>query len=185
MDPYDQLDAGLANLEVLVRGTRREQLTNATPCTEFAVRDLLAHLIGGMTVFGATFRGAPAPDLAGRDVVGDDHVESFVRARTAFDAGIRAQGALERTIDAPFGPTPAPVLLRFLAFDVLCHSWDLATATGQTFSPPAAVVEAAEEFARQAVSAEMRDGDTFADEVPAPPSATPIERLVAFAGRQP
>ena len=43
-------------------------------------------------------------------------------------------GALDRTLAAPFGEVPAPVFLRFLAFDGLVHSWDLATATGQSFT---------------------------------------------------
>ena len=31
----------------------------------------------------------------------------------------------------------------------------------------------------------MRDGDTFAAETDARPDASPLERLVAFSGRQP
>ncbi|MGI8792524.1 MAG: hypothetical protein ACR2H3_05020 [Acidimicrobiales bacterium] len=71
----------------------------------------------------------------------------------------------------------------FLAFDTLVHGWDLASATGQAYDPPADLVAAADAFARQAVSPEMRDGDTFAPEATAPDGASPLERLVAFSGR--
>lgn len=185
MEPYEQLDRMLPTLEELVRGTRRDQLADPTPCAKFAVRDLLGHLVGGLTVFGAMFRGEDPAAVEGQDLVGDDHTAAFTRAARDFDEAIHAPGALDRTIAAPFGDVPAPAFLRFLAFDGLVHSWDLATATGQSFTPPDDLVAEIDAFARAAVSAEMRDGDTFAAEVAPPPGASPIERLVAFAGRQP
>ena len=42
-----------------------------------------------------------------------------------------------------------------------------------------------EGFYRVAISDELRDGDTFASEVDLPADAGPLQRLVAFAGRQP
>jgi len=185
MDPYEQLDLMSPTLEQLVRGTRASQLGDPTPCDKFAVRDLLDHLVGGLTTFGALFRGEAPPDLDGRDVVGDDHAAAFSAALAAFDEASRAPGAMDRTIAAPFGEVPAPVFLRFLAFDGLVHSWDLATATGQSFNPPDDLVTDVEAFARTAVAPEMRDGDTFAREVTPPAGASLIERLVAFSGRQP
>jgi uncharacterized protein (TIGR03086 family) len=92
---------------------------------------------------------------------------------------------MDRVLKLPFGEIPAPVFLRFLAFDLIVHSWDLATATGQTFAPPDELVAEADAFARQAVAPEMRDGDTFAAEVDPPAGASVLERLVAFSGRQP
>ena len=40
-------------------------------------------------------------------------------------------------------------------------------------------------FYRVAISDELRDGDTFGSEVELPADARPLDRLVAFAGRQP
>jgi uncharacterized protein (TIGR03086 family) len=64
------------------------------------------------------------------------------------------------------------------------HGWDLAVATGQTYEPTDELVAEADAFARQAISPAMRDGDTFAAAVEAPPGASTIERLAAFTGRR-
>jgi len=45
------------------------------------------------------------------------------------------------------------------------------------------VVAAVDEFARGALTSQMRDADTFKDATVAPADATQIERLVAFSGR--
>jgi uncharacterized protein (TIGR03086 family) len=68
--------------------------------------------------------------------------------------------------------------------DGLVHGWDLAAATGQPYEPTDALVAEAEAYARQAVEP-LRDGDTFGPAAVPPPSATPIQRLAAFTGRQP
>jgi uncharacterized protein (TIGR03086 family) len=67
--------------------------------------------------------------------------------------------------------------------DGLVHGWDIATATGQPYDPPADVVSEVDAFARQAISADLRDGDTFATAVEAPAGASPLVQLVAFTGR--
>jgi uncharacterized protein (TIGR03086 family) len=62
------------------------------------------------------------------------------------------------------------------------HGWDLATATGQGYDPPDALVTAVFDYAREVVPP-LRDGDTFGDAVDASETATPIQRLAAFTGR--
>jgi len=54
----------------------------------------------------------------------------------------------------------------------------------QSYEPPEALVAEVEAFAPQAVEP-LRDGETFAAAVATPPSATPIQRLVAFTLRRP
>ncbi len=138
-------------------------------------------------MFTAAFNGedvkidpnAPMPDL-----VGDDPLGSFDAAIGAFNTAIDQPGAMDRTIKLPFGEFPAPVTLAILKFDLTVHAWDLATATGQKFEPSDELVAEADAMARQIIAPEARDGDTFAAEVTPPPNAKPIERLVAFAGRE-
>ena len=78
---------------------------------------------------------------------------------------------------------PGSVFAGFVAFDGLIHGWDIATAAGLTYDPPADVVAAVDEFARAALGPEMRDGDTFAEATDAPVGAGRLEQLVAFSGR--
>jgi uncharacterized protein (TIGR03086 family) len=96
---------------------------------------------------------------------------------------VRAPGAMERTIASPMGELPGQVFARFVALDGVLHGWDLATATGQPYEIAPDVVGAVDEFARTAITDELRDGDTFADPTEPPAGATPLERLAAFSGR--
>ena len=93
-------------------------------------------------------------------------------------------GAQERTVTAPFGEVPVAAFARYTAFDGLVHGWDLSRATGLPYEPPDDLVAEVDAFARQFVQPEMRDGDTFAAETEPGPEATPLERIVAFSGRE-
>ncbi len=86
-------------------------------------------------------------------------------------------------VDAPFGTVTGSVFARFVAFDGLIHGWDLAPATGQTYTIPADVVADVASFAHEALVPEMRDGDTFAAATAAPDGSDPLATLVAFSGR--
>jgi uncharacterized protein (TIGR03086 family) len=96
---------------------------------------------------------------------------------------MHSPGALDRTIQAPFGPVPGSDFARFVVLDGLVHGWDLAVSTGQAYEPPDALVAEVEVFAHQVVDP-LRDGDTFGPAVEPPPGAPPIQRLSAFTGRR-
>jgi uncharacterized protein (TIGR03086 family) len=93
--------------------------------------------------------------------------------------------SLEQPVELPIGTVPAEVALRIAAGDLLVHAWDLSQATGQPFDPPADFVAEADAFYRMAITADLRDGDVFADEIEVDPGASALEKLVAFAGRRP
>jgi uncharacterized protein (TIGR03086 family) len=80
---------------------------------------------------------------------------------------------------------PAEIALRIAAGDLLVHAWDLAQATGQPFEPPAEFVAAADGFYRLAINDDLREGGFFGAEVDVADDAAPMDRLLAFAGRQP
>ena len=189
MEPVDQLDAVVPTLGDLVKGVRTDQLDSPTPCVEFTVRDLLGHFVGNIDQLVAGFGGEPIRDLRPRpEILGDDPGKAYDRTLGAFQDTVRRPNAMDRIISlpAPFGDVPAPVLVNFLAFDLIVHSWDLATATGQHYAPPDnQVVLEADALARQIVAPELRAAGAFAAEVAPPPDASPLERLIAFSGRQP
>jgi uncharacterized protein (TIGR03086 family) len=162
-----------------VGGIRADQLDNPTPCAKFTVRGVLEHMIGGATMFTAAFRGAEPSQPDTTDVLA-----AFGPALTGLAEAMHAPGALDRTIHSPFGEVPGATFARFVVLDGLVHGWDLAMATGQAYEPPASLVAEAEAFANQAIEP-LRDGDTFGPAVEPPPSASPIQRLAAFTGRQP
>ena len=187
MDTFEQLDVVIASLGDLVKNTSPDQLDNPTPCPKFTVRDLLGHFLGNLDSVASGLRGEPMPeDLSPRpEIIGDDHAAAYDRVMGEFLDAARQPGAQDRVLRVPFGDVPAPALLQFVAFDLIMHSWDLATATGQPYTAPADALAAADAFAHQAIAPEWRDGDTFAAEVEAAADASPLERLVAYSGRRP
>ncbi|MCU1427652.1 MAG: hypothetical protein JWL83_1652 [Actinomycetia bacterium] len=152
----------------------------ATPCDGWVVRDLLEHMNGGARMFAAAFEGRAVRE---RDL-GDDPVGVVGEALAEFDTAIHAPGALQQTVESPFGAMPGEVFARLAALDLLMHTWDLGRATGQDLNLPAAVVESVDGFARQALTDEWRRPGVFGGEVAAPATASTIDALAAFTGRQ-
>jgi uncharacterized protein (TIGR03086 family) len=179
MEALDQLDQLGPLLTRLVSGIRADQLEKQTPCINFTVRGVLEHMIGGATLFAAAYSGKQSsqPDLG-------DVLAGFGPALTQLAEAMHSPGALDRTIASPFGEVEGATFARYVVFDGLVHGWDLATATGQDYTPPDELIAEAEAYAQQTIE-HLRDGDTFASPIEPPPSATPIQRLVAYTGRKP
>ena len=178
MEPLAQLDELGPVLATVVSGIAPTQLDDPTPCASFNVRGVLEHMVAGATAFAAAFRGAAPADVDAADVLA-----AFLPALTDLAAAMHEPGALDRTVAAPFGEVPGETFARFVVLDGLVHGWDLATATGQPYDPPPALVDAVSAFAAGALDP-LRDGDTFAAATEPPSGATPMERLVACTGRQ-
>jgi len=87
-----------------------------------------------------------------------------------------------KTVTLPFGVMPAGVALAIAIMDVTTHACDIAARTGQTFDDWRCSGGARER------EADDRSGAAHAGRVrrrePAPPNATPAEKLLAFAGRK-
>lgn len=166
---------------------RADQLDAPTPCTDFRVRDLCNHLTGGGHMFAAALRGEldMDPDAPMPDLVGDDPAGAFARARADFDAAAHAPGVSETMVALPFGTMPYGVAMSIAALDLLVHSWDLATATGQAFAPDPALVAAAYAFAQQAITPEMRGTGSFGPAVAVDEGAPELDKLVGYTGRAP
>ncbi len=181
MEPLEQLDELGPVLGGVVSTITPEQLDNATPCAGYTVRGILDHMIGGATAFAGAFRGTPG-DATPPD--SGDKVADFGSALGDLAAAMHEPGALDRTVQAPFGEVAGTDFARFVVLDGLVHGWDLSTATGQPYDPPERLVVEVFEFARNTVDP-LRDGDTFKAAVEVLAGATVLEQLVAYTGRNP
>ena len=182
MDALAQFDVIVPTFQKLAAATAQDQLDVQTPCEEWKVRDLFGHIIVGATTFAAAVRGDEPP--ADVSVGVDEAMTATANAALVdIDDAFRQPGALERDVVTPFGEMPGDTFARLLAFDLLMHSWDLATSTGQPLVVPDDVVAEVDGFARAALAPEMRGPGTFGPEVEPAPDASRIERLVAFSGR--
>jgi uncharacterized protein (TIGR03086 family) len=79
---------------------------------------------------------------------------------------------------------PASLAVEIIPLELLVHGWDIARATGGEIDVPAEVAGYVLGRARELITEDKR-GRSFAAEVPAGPTATALQRLIAFTGRVP
>ena len=185
MDPKMQASTAVHLLAPLVDGTRADQLDIPTPCSEWKVRDLLNHVIGGGHMFASGLRGEPvATGEAPADLVGNDHRAAFRTSIDGFSAALAQTNDLDQLVTLPFGTLPAVAALQLAAGDLLVHAWDLAQATGQPFDPPTDFVEASYEFFNVAVNDDLRAAGMFGPSIEVAADASALTRLLAHSGRR-
>ena len=190
MEPITHLERAVAEATRIVDGVADDQLSSPTPCEEWDVRALLAHLLGGTIMFTAAARERSVPQpvmdeiMRGPELVGDDFRE---RMRTEGQAMVEAfRGVTHDKLELPFGTLPTPVVVTIAALDAAIHGADLAHATGQSFDD-AELAEASLEIARRQEKASggmMRSPNVFGPEHPCTEDAPAATRLLAFAGRK-
>jgi uncharacterized protein (TIGR03086 family) len=166
---YDVVRAPVALLE-------EPLLDRPTPCTEWAIRDLLAHTLGTMEGFASAIGAPPgvAPDVA-------RPVERFDAAAARSVAAWRSVTDPAATVTLPFATLPAGIVAGMNQLDVLVHGWDLAAALGIGFAMPEDLAAVAMATAEVRCRQEPRS-PVWGPEVPARGDSSQ-ERLLAITGR--
>ncbi len=112
-----------------------EQWSDPTPCTEWDVRTLVAHVVdearwAPYLLSGGTV--AEAGDRFSGDALGDDPRAAWRDAGAAAREAFSAEGALDRTVSrclpGTSGEMGARDYLWDLTVDATVHAWDLARA---------------------------------------------------------
>ena len=184
----DLLSTVLADLAPIVSGITADQLNNPTPCTEFDVEQLRDHVVGWLDTFAAGFADpggqAPRTSLDGYQAPEDAAAE--VRAAAATLAAAIRGGAAARPLRLGDSGMPGDMALSMILWEYQVHGWDLARATGQPWSPPAAALEESLAFAPTMLTPDYQgEGKAFAPRVPVAADAPPLDRLVGLSGRDP
>lgn len=184
MELVEALSQTFDHAAKVVAGVGPDQLDDPTPCREWNVQTLLAHIVGVVVNMG---RGASGGELLADTntfPLGDDRGAQFRQEADRTLAAWRARG-LDGAVNIGAGPMPAPAALTVNLIDTATHSWDIARATGQDAALPddlaAMVLSVSERF----VGDDIRAFAGFDPAIPVGGDATPTERLVAFLGRQP
>ncbi|TDC94558.1 TIGR03086 family metal-binding protein [Actinomadura sp. 7K507] len=182
----DLLDGCMDWAGGVVAGIRVEQRDAATPCPEFTVEGLIAHLIDGLTWYGQLPAGGPTDP---REATGPDLRR--VPYADAFDAARSTTGRtwtpvhLADTYALPFGETSGTGITEYMIVETLGHGWDLAVAAGQPINVAPDLAEAALTTAHGLGEQTLRAEGMMADAATVPAHAPAISRFVAFLGRQP
>lgn len=166
----------------LVAGVRDDQLGDRTPCQEWTVADLLAHVHQFATVFTQNARKEqvrPPQDLvpAWRVLI-PGQLDELARAwheESAWQGQVSAGGVEMAASDN------AVVGIEELTI----HGWDLARATGQPFQVDDQSLDVVDRFF-ELFAGQGADGDgPFGPQAVAPDGATRLERTIARTGRDP
>src|SRR5947209_3983244 len=123
------------------------------------------------------------------DVIDDDWLGVYRAAAGALLAAWQREGALDGTVQLPFGAVPAAWCVNQQIADLAVHGWDIARVTGQSTDLDPDLGQVALAWARQNLQPQFRgeegSGRAFGPEVPVPESAPLYDRLAAFFGRDP
>jgi uncharacterized protein (TIGR03086 family) len=164
----------------VLANVRPDQLDDPTPCSEWKIRDLIEHVVGGNEHVGQ-WAGIYGQPPARPDKLSEAHRVAAVAAHEVF---ARPDGMAIK-FELPFGQIPGAIFIGMRTSDVLTHAWDLAAATRQStdLDPELATDQLA--AVRQFVPAEFRGpGKPFADEQPCSSGHPPADELAAFLGRK-
>ena len=174
-----------ADFEQRLRLVGTDDWTRSTPCSEWDVRALVNHVIGGNRRYAMLLRGASAESVdrtRAEDHLGADPVTAFATTAGELAAVFRKDGALTRVAHHPIGDRTGAELLAMRVLDVSVHAWDLARAldVGDTLDPEAVAYALAH---AEVIDVGRRHG-SFAIPTDAPPTAaSPQARLLHLAGR--
>lgn len=179
----------LAELADVAGRVTEDQRDLPTPCEDFDVTDLTAHIVGWLENFAAGFAdpdgACPMGDVSGVQVSREEAQQRIIAAAQRFDQALQ-DGAADRPLSIQGQGMPGEMALSMILAEYLLHGWDLAVATGQDWNLSEDAVRSAHEFLREMVTPEYRGpGGMFGPEVPVHDDAPGWDRLLGFSGRNP
>jgi len=164
-----------------------DQWSNATPCTEWAVRDLVNHVISEDKWVAPLLAGQTIEEVGDRfdgDLLGDDPQASWKETHSDAMDATSDDRVVDRTVSLSRGPTSADIYLKEVAADNIIHGWDLAMGTGGDASIEPDLAEFAYEFYKP--QAELwRQFGAFGAEVRVSMDADRQTKLLGMVGRSP
>lgn len=178
----------------IIPGITPAQLDHPTPCGQWLLRDLLAHIIGQYHGFALAASGQPTDLDAFRPRPVADYADlagAYAAAAELVTGAFASDGVLDRPFYLPEirdgGPFPASMAIGFHFIDEVAHAWDLAKSADVP-------IEFDDEVLRVALSISTRipndpatrgDGFAFGLADDPDPNAPPLDRIVTLLGRRP
>lgn len=185
METLDALQAGHDYAGKVVAGILPDHLSRPTPCSQWTVRDVLNHLLGGLIMFDHAHHHRLVDSHDAGDVLGDDIAGSFtgpIRTNLAF---WRSPHAFDQEITLPIGRIPATAAAMIECVELTIHGWDAAQGAGLDVPIDADLATALLIFSGDVDLDSFRVQGTIGAEVPSPDTAPPDRRLLSLLGRRP
>lgn len=180
-----------ASVDVVSRITAAD-LDRPTPCGDWTLSELLAHMAAQHYGFAAAAEGGGG-DLAVWQVrpLGDNPVAAYAEAAGRVIAAFAEPGVTGRRFELPeILPGvrfPGAQAISFHFIDYVVHGWDVARALGVGYQLDDGLVQAALPVAEAVPVGEsrLRPGAAFGPGLPAADDAPPLDRIMAMLGRSP
>jgi uncharacterized protein (TIGR03086 family) len=188
------LDFHLATDRVgqLLAGVSDDNLIARTPCTELLLGDLIAHVDGLSLAFAwaaakENLQGSKPPGKADASMLGPDWRRRVPRQLTAMADAWSKPDAWEGMTRAGGVDLPGEVAGLVALDELVVHGWDIARASGQSYSVSDFEVEACLQFVSMTASPEQRasNPNLFGPVVAVPDEAPALDRLIGLTGRNP
>jgi uncharacterized protein (TIGR03086 family) len=169
----------------LVERVGTDDLGLATPCGEWTLGDLLAHMIGQHRGFALAVSDHDAPKSAYEPVTFDSSswTASVSELLAAFDHAVLDDTAV--LIEIRPNPLPISWIVSAQTLDTAVHTWDIAQSLGQWFEPSAEITAAVADLAATIPDGEGRERSDAAFGHAMPADGTVWERTLAYLGRAP
>src|SRR4051794_33211619 len=123
--PLTPLATALSAAGRLVDALAGDAWDRQTPCSDWTVRQLVGHLVGGNRLVARALRGEelPPPGQLGHrdpaDQLGDDPAAAWQESADGLLAAFALPGVLERTHTVPAGTLPGPALVHLRVVETL------------------------------------------------------------------
>ncbi|MEU8919583.1 TIGR03086 family metal-binding protein [Kitasatospora sp. NPDC048545] len=186
-DARPQYLLALDQLEKLFATITPADLDRPTPCTEFTLRRLLNHVVGGMHRLAYMGEGGRFDDIvpAIEDPSDEGWPAALGRARARATAAWADDAKLGRPTLAPWGEVPGGAVVGGYLMEAVTHTWDIATSLDNGFALDDTLAQTALGIARFVLPPEARGEDVpFGEVQPVAEDADVHTLLAAWLGRR-
>ncbi|HVW23342.1 MAG TPA: TIGR03086 family metal-binding protein [Candidatus Saccharimonadales bacterium] len=188
MDGSELFAKCLEQATAIVKQVRTDQLVNATPDTDWNVRDLAHHMLYELSWVPAMVEGLTIDEVGDKyedelfDEDGGDLIANWERAASKADQAV-LMADLEEVAHVSYGDISIENYLYQIGGDLLIHAWDLAKGIGFPIQfDPAVAQEIYEHTLPQ--QANMKASGLFASPIDVPNTADLQTRLLGLFGRR-
>ncbi len=161
-----------------------DELSSATPCTEWDVEKVIDHLVGSQRWFLQAI-STPEADGGTSEASAGDYRKAYDEAASSVLGALSVDGFASREVELPFGTFSGAQFMDFVSLETLAHTWDVAKATGQDTDLAPEAAEHLLGVAQAMLGTEGRsESGNFGPVQPCPTDAPAADRLAAFLGRR-